>query len=94
MSQGKGGQRKCALDNQQMNLMSRIKKENVQNTTLKHGQCLDNPLNYRLVWFTPLNYFSWSNLPLNKICLFCFSTFKLIFNSKFYEGIASTIIYV
>ena len=93
MSQGKGGQRKCALDNHQMNLISTIKKENVQNTTLAWPMS-NNPLNYRLVWFTPLNYFSWSNLPLNNICLFCFSTFKLIFNSKFYEGTASTIIYV
>ena len=72
MSQGNGGQRKCALNkkDQQMNMMSRIKKKNVQNTTLKHGQCLDNPLNYRLVWFTPLNYSVGPIYPSTRFCVF------------------------
>jgi hypothetical protein len=49
---------------------------------------------FGLVWFTLLNYLSLFNLHLDKICLFCFSTFKLNFDFKFFEGISSTTICV
>jgi hypothetical protein len=49
---------------------------------------------FGLVWFTLLNYLSLFNLHLDKICLFCFSTLKLNFDFKFFEGISSTTICV
>ena len=44
--------------------------EKVQITPLKFGQCPYNPINLHFIHFTPSNYVSWSNLPLNKIYLF------------------------
>ena len=44
----------------------------VQITTLKNGLCLDNPISYRLVRFTPLRYSSWFNLPPQQDLSFLF----------------------
>jgi hypothetical protein len=44
----------------------------VQITALKYGLCLDNPISYRLVWFTPLGYSSWFNLPPQQDLSFLF----------------------
>ena len=66
----------------------------VQITPLKFSICPYYPLNLHLVQFTPSNYFSWSSLPRNKICYFCFSIYSLSLNINFCDTIENIISYV
>jgi hypothetical protein len=63
----------------------------IQITSPKYSESSDNPLNYFLVHFTPN---SWFSLPLNMICLFCFSIHKWNFNFRFCKIITDNIRHV
>jgi hypothetical protein len=70
------------------------KKEKLQITRSKYGQCPDDPTKLVFCSIYSPNYLSWSNLPLNKICHFFFFTYKLSLNFKFREMIADIIFYM
>jgi hypothetical protein len=68
--------------------------EKVQITPLKYNQSLNNPLKYFFGSLYPLNYAQWFNLPLKRICLFCFFMHKWCFKFNFYKFIEQNIRYV
>jgi hypothetical protein len=47
-------------------------RKKVYFTSLIYLLCPLNPLSKIVAHFTPPNYFIWSNLPLNYICIFLF----------------------